>query len=45
VIPRDTAVAEAPSHCLSVIQYAPRSRGARAYIALAAEITTRGLIG
>ena len=45
VIPRDTAVAEAPSHCLTVIQYAPRSRGARAYISLAAEITTRGLIG
>jgi len=45
VIPRDSAVAEAPSHCLSVIQYAPRSRGARAYVALAAEIVNRGLIG
>ena len=30
VIPRDVAVSEAPSHGQSVIQYAPRSRGARA---------------
>ena len=45
VIPRDTAVAEAPSHCLSVIEYAPRSRGARAYVSLAAEIMDRGLAG
>jgi chromosome partitioning protein len=45
VIPRDTAVAEAPSHCLSVIEYAPRSRGARAYVSLAAEMIARGLVG
>ena len=44
VIPRDTAVAEAPSHCLSVIDYAPRSKGARAYIELAAEILASGIV-
>lgn len=38
VIPRDVAVSEAPSHGLSVIDYAPRSRGARAYIELCREI-------
>lgn len=38
VIPRDVAVAEAPSHGRSVIHYAPRSRGARAYVELAAEV-------
>ncbi len=43
-IPRDIALAEAPSHCLSVIDYAPRSPGARAYLELALEITARGLV-
>ncbi|MDR1963150.1 MAG: ParA family protein, partial [Planctomycetaceae bacterium] len=38
VIPRDVAVSEAPSHGLPVIDYAPRSRGARAYIELCMEI-------
>jgi chromosome partitioning protein len=38
VIPRDVAVAEAPSHGTSVLNYAPRSRGARAYIELSLEV-------
>ena len=29
VIPRDVTVSEAPSHALSVLDYAPRSLGAR----------------
>jgi chromosome partitioning protein len=45
VIPRDTAVAEAPSHCRSVIDYAPRSPGTRGYVQLAAELIDVGLIG
>ena len=44
VIPRDPAVAEAPSHCLSVLDYAPRSPGAKAYGELALEIVERGLV-
>lgn len=44
VIPRDPAVAEAPSHCRSVIDYAPRSPGARGYVDLTAEILDRGLV-
>jgi chromosome partitioning protein len=44
VIPRDPAVAEAPSHCRSVIDYAPRSRGARAYAELALELHDRGVL-
>ena len=44
VIPRDPAVAEAPSHCLSVIAYAPRSPGARGYVDLAQEVIGRGLV-
>ena len=44
VIPRDVAVAEAPSHCLSVLDYAPRSPGAKAYGELALEIIEMGLI-
>jgi chromosome partitioning protein len=40
-IPRDVAVCEAPSHGLSVIDYAPRSRGARAYIELCMEVLDR----
>jgi chromosome partitioning protein len=42
VIPRDVAVSEAPSHALSVLDYAPRSRGARAYAELCREVLDRG---
>jgi chromosome partitioning protein len=45
VIPRDPAVAEAPSHCRSVIDYAPRSPGARGYAQLALEVVDAGLAG
>ncbi|NQT41366.1 MAG: ParA family protein [Planctomycetes bacterium] len=38
VIPRDVAVSEAPSHGKSVIDYSPRSRGARAYVELCTEV-------
>jgi chromosome partitioning protein len=38
VIPRDVAVSEAPSHGRSVIDYAPRARGARAYVELCMEV-------
>jgi chromosome partitioning protein len=41
VIPRDVAVAEAPSHGKSVIDYAPRARGARAYVELCMEVLER----
>ena len=41
VIPRDVAVSEAPSHGQSVIDYAPRSRGARAYVELCQEVLER----
>jgi len=41
VIPRDVAVSEAPSHGLSVVEYAPRSRGARAYVELCQEVIER----
>lgn len=41
VIPRDVAVSEAPSHGMSIIEYAPRSRGARAYIELCMEVLER----
>ncbi len=41
VIPRDVAVAEAPSHGRSVLDYAPRSRGTRAYIELCMEVLHR----
>jgi chromosome partitioning protein len=44
VIPRDVAVAEAPSHCRAVIDYAPRSLGARGYAELAAEVIRRGIV-
>ena len=40
-IPRDVAVAEAPSHGKAVIDYAPRSRGARAYVELCLEVLER----
>ncbi|HEX7379829.1 MAG TPA: ParA family protein [Pirellulales bacterium] len=42
VIPRDVAVSEAPSHSLSVIDYAPRTRGARAYVELCMEVLENG---
>ncbi len=38
VIPRDVLLSEAPSHGRSVIDHAPRSRGARAYIELGMEV-------
>ena len=38
VIPRDVTVSEAPSHALSVLDYAPRSHGARAYTELCMEV-------
>jgi chromosome partitioning protein len=41
VIPRDVAVSEAPSHGQPVIDYAPRSRGARAYVELCMEVLDR----
>jgi chromosome partitioning protein len=41
VIPRDPAVSEAPSHGKSVLEYAPRSRGARAYAELCMEVLER----
>jgi chromosome partitioning protein len=41
VIPRDVAVAEAPSHGQPVLDYAPRSRGTRAYIELCMEVLDR----
>ena len=41
VIPRDVAVAESPSHGKSVIQYAHRSRGTRAYVELCMEVLER----
>ena len=41
VIPRDVAVSESPSHGQSVIDYAPRTRGARAYVELCMEVLER----
>jgi chromosome partitioning protein len=41
VAPRDVAVCEAPSHGLAVLDYAPRSRGARAYVELCLEVLGR----
>ncbi|MGE0608571.1 MAG: ParA family protein [Pirellulales bacterium] len=41
VIPRDVTVSEAPSHGQSVIDYAPRARGARAYMELCMEVLDR----
>jgi chromosome partitioning protein len=42
VVPRDVAVAEAPSHGLSVLDYAPRARGTRAYVELCREVIETG---
>ncbi len=44
VIPRDPAVSEAPSHCRSVIDYAPRSPGARGYVGLTLEVLDRAIV-
>ena len=41
VIPRDVAISEAPSHGQSVLDYAPRARGARAYTELVMEVIDR----
>jgi chromosome partitioning protein len=41
VIPRDVAISEAPSHGQSVLAYAPRSHGTRAYIELCMEVLER----
>ena len=41
IIPRNVRLAEAPSHGIPVIQYDRASRGAQAYLALAAEILAR----
>ena len=38
VIPRDVSVSEAPSHAMGVLDYAPRSAGARAYTELCMEV-------
>jgi len=38
IIPRDVAVSESPSHGKSVLDYAPRARGARAYVELCMEV-------
>ena len=42
VVPRSVRLAEAPSHGRPIAQYAPESRGAAAYRALATEIRGRG---
>ncbi|MDO4586442.1 MAG: ParA family protein [Planctomycetia bacterium] len=41
VIPRDVAICEAPSYGKSILDYAPRSRGARAYTELCMEVLDR----
>ena len=41
IIPRDVTVSESPSHGKSVIDYAPRGRGARAYVELCMEVLER----
>lgn len=41
VIPRDSRVCEAPSHGRTVLDYAPRSAGTRAYIELCVEVLDR----
>ena len=41
LIPRDVHISEAPSHGLSVLDYAPRARGARAYTELVMEVIDR----
>jgi chromosome partitioning protein len=41
LIPRDVSISEAPSHGLSVLDYAPRGRGSRAYTELVMEVIDR----
>lgn len=41
MIPRDVHISESPSHGLSVLEYAPRARGARAYAELVMEVIDR----
>ncbi len=41
LIPRDVSISEAPSHGLSVLEYAPRARGTRAYTELVMEVIDR----
>ncbi len=41
LIPRDVAISEAPSHGLSVLDYAPRSRGSSAYAEIVMEVIDR----
>jgi chromosome partitioning protein len=41
LIPRDVNISEAPSHGRSVLDYAPRARGARAYTELVMEVIDR----
>ena len=42
IVPRDVNLAEAASHGLPVIQYAPASRGAWSYVELAREVMDNG---
>jgi len=41
LIPRDVSISEAPSHGRSVLDHAPRARGARAYTELVMEVIDR----
>ncbi len=42
VIPRAVVISEAPSYGLPITEYAPNSKGAKAYIELAKEVVQRG---
>ena len=42
IIPRNVRLAEAPSHGMPILQYDIKSRGAQAYLDLAAEVLRRG---
>lgn len=41
MVPRDVHISESPSHGLSVLEYAPRARGSRAYSELVMEVLDR----
>lgn len=41
LVPRDVSISESPSHGVSVLDYAPRARGARAYAELVLEVIDR----